>query len=121
MTGFSSYTSPMASRQLLPTRNLISALLIFASVLLADVAAADSHTEIKAIVNVNVIPMDINRVIKGQTVIIEGREITVIGAASEVAVPEGAIVIDGDGRYLMPGLAEMHAHVPSLHSIGTVN
>ena len=98
---------------LLPTRNLISAVLIFGSVLLADVAAADSHTEIKAIVNVNVIPMDINRVIKGQTVVIEGREITVIGAASEVAVPEGSIVIDGEGRYLIPGLAEMHAHVPS--------
>src|SRR5690625_345707 len=30
-----------------------------------------------------------------------------------VAIPEGATLIDGTGRYLIPGLAEMHAHIPS--------
>jgi imidazolonepropionase-like amidohydrolase len=28
-------------------------------------------------------------------------------------LPEDATVIDGNGKYLVPGLAEMHAHIPT--------
>ncbi len=69
--------------------------------------------DITAIVGVNVIPMDINRVAKNQTVIVKGRQIEAIGPAAEVTVPAGAFRIDGKDRYLIPGLAEMHAHIPS--------
>ena len=66
-----------------------------------------SHT---AFVNVNVIPMDTERVLENQTVIVEGDHITAIGPADDVAVPEGAQVIKGNEAYLMPGLADMHFH-----------
>jgi imidazolonepropionase-like amidohydrolase len=61
--------------------------------------------------DVNVIPMDGQRVIAGQTVIVRGDRIEAIGSARSTRVPAGAIRIDGRGKYLMPGLAEMHAHV----------
>jgi imidazolonepropionase-like amidohydrolase len=44
-------------------------------------------------------------------VIVEGEKIKAIG--TDLEVPEGATVIDGSGKYLMPGLAEMHAHIPT--------
>lgn len=65
-----------------------------------------------AFTHVNVIPMDEERVLEDQTVVIRDDRIIAIGPASEVTVGEGTVSIDGTGRYLMPGLAEMHAHVP---------
>ncbi|HKY04790.1 MAG TPA: amidohydrolase, partial [Blastocatellia bacterium] len=62
--------------------------------------------------NVNVVPMDRERVIEKQTVVVEGGLIKQIGPADKVAVPAGARRIDGRGKYLMPGLAEMHGHLP---------
>jgi cytosine/adenosine deaminase-related metal-dependent hydrolase len=66
-----------------------------------------------AFVGVTVVPMDEERVLENQTVIVTGQRILRIGPAGEVEVPEGATTIDGSGLYLMPGLAEMHAHIPS--------
>jgi imidazolonepropionase-like amidohydrolase len=65
-----------------------------------------------AIRGVNVLPMDGERVAENQTVLVRDGVIEEVGAAGSVRVPTGARVIEGAGRYLMPGLAEMHAHVP---------
>ena len=64
-----------------------------------------------AITGVSVIPMDREEVLANQTVIIENGRITHVGGPR--AVPAGAIVIDGRGKFLIPGIAEFHAHVPS--------
>ena len=88
-------------------------LLILATTLLAvDVANAAST----AFFNVNVIPMTEERVIPGQTVIVEDGVIALIGDVDDVPLPEDAVIVDGTDRYLMPGLAEMHAHVPDAAS-----
>lgn len=65
-----------------------------------------------AFVNVNVIPMDSERVLENHTVIVRGERIEAVGPAPLVDVPADAVIIEGGGRYLMPGLAEMHGHVP---------
>ncbi len=65
-----------------------------------------------AFVNVTVIPMDSERVLEGHTVVVRDGRIVAVGPADEVEVPEGATRIDGTGKYLLPGLAEMHGHVP---------
>jgi cytosine/adenosine deaminase-related metal-dependent hydrolase len=65
-----------------------------------------------AFVNVNVIPMDHEGVLEGYTVLVRDDRITEVGPYEEVSVPSGAEIIEGDGRYLMPGLAEMHGHIP---------
>ena len=64
-----------------------------------------------AFVGVNVVPMDSERVLENHTVVVQDGRITSV-AADDSQVPEGAQRIDGDGRWLMPGLAEMHGHVP---------
>ena len=65
-----------------------------------------------AFVNVSVLPMDSERVLEGQTVVTSLGAIAEMGPSSAVSAPRGAEVIDGGGRYLMPGLTEMHAHLP---------
>ena len=65
-----------------------------------------------AFVNVNVVPMDSERVLSDQTVVVRGDRIVAVGPAGKVKVPEGALRVDGRGKYLMPGMAEMHGHIP---------
>lgn len=64
-----------------------------------------------AFVNVNVIPMDTERVLESQTVIVQGDCIVEIGAANEISLPPEAQVIDGNGKYLIPGLTDTHFHI----------
>ncbi|MBT8107535.1 MAG: amidohydrolase family protein [Gammaproteobacteria bacterium] len=67
-------------------------------------------------VNVNVVPMSSDAIIAQQTVVARDGVIVTIGPVDEVPIPEDADVVDGTDRYLMPGLAEMHAHVPDAGS-----
>lgn len=80
--------------------------------LVSLVASGAAAADIAAFVNVNVIPMSEERIIEQQTVIVSDGIIGIIGDVDEVPVPEAARVIDGTDRFLIPGLAEMHAHVP---------
>ena len=76
----------------------------------ATLPAADGPV---AFVNVTILPMDgTDRLREGQTVVVEGERIVAVGPADAVEVPDGATVIDGAGKYLLPGLAEMHGHIP---------
>ena len=81
----------------------------------ADVSVADpvdSEEGVYAFVNVHVIPMDSEQVLENQTVIVKDGRIVEVGSASSVDIPDGAERIEGAGKYLMPGLAEMHGHIP---------
>jgi imidazolonepropionase-like amidohydrolase len=72
-----------------------------------------AQDNVVAFTNVTVIPMDRERVLRDQTVVVRGDRIAEIGAAGSLRVPGGATVVDGRGKYLLPGVAEMHAHIPS--------
>src|SRR5215469_16747118 len=63
-----------------------------------------------AILHVAVIPMDRERVVMDQTVLVRNSEIAAVGPADSVAIPTGAERVDGRGRYLIPGLVDMHTH-----------
>jgi imidazolonepropionase-like amidohydrolase len=65
-----------------------------------------------AFVDVTVLPMDGRRARTRQTVIGRGDRIAALGPAARTPVPAGAARVDGRGKFLMPGLAEMHGHVP---------
>ena len=75
-------------------------------------AAAQSAPAAVAFTHVNVVPMDSERVLRDQTVLVEQGRIRRLGSADEVQVPAGVMTVDGSGKYLMPGLAEMHGHMP---------
>jgi imidazolonepropionase-like amidohydrolase len=78
------------------------------------VIAQASSAEPTAFINVNVVPMSSDVVIEQQTVVVANGLIKAIGPVDHVPIPKGSTVIDGTDRYLMPGLAEMHAHVPDV-------
>ena len=64
-----------------------------------------------AIVGVNVIPMDEERVLEDQTVIVTDGVIQSISDAATTVVPAHLTRIEGNGRYLMPGFADLHIHL----------
>jgi hypothetical protein len=65
-----------------------------------------------AIRHVTVVPMDVNRLLPDQTVVIEKGIIESIApsASFEPAARPGLVSVDGTGRFLMPGLADMYTH-----------
>jgi imidazolonepropionase-like amidohydrolase len=71
-----------------------------------------ANGSVTAFVNVTVVPMDRDGTFEGQTVLVRDGRIERVGPAGDVSVPAGARRIEGAGRYLMPGLAEMHGHLP---------
>ncbi len=48
-----------------------------------------------------------------QTVVVTGERISAAGPDGSVTVPEGAEIVEGRGRTLLPGLWDMHVHVGS--------
>jgi imidazolonepropionase-like amidohydrolase len=59
--------------------------------------------------NVTVVPMDKDTTVPGQSVIVRGDKIVAIAPAKRIVVDAGTEV-KGDGKWLMPGLADMHVH-----------
>jgi imidazolonepropionase-like amidohydrolase len=55
--------------------------------------------------------MDRERLLPHQTVTTQDGRITALGPARTIHVPKGTQRIDGRGRFLMPGLADMHVHL----------
>ena len=91
----------------------------FSARLLAFVAflfgfAASGAAAQTAIINVSVAPMDGRGVLENQTVVVNGDRIVSIDDARDADAPDGATIIDGAGKFLIPGLAEMHGHIPPL-------
>ena len=75
------------------------------------VSSANAQQGTVVITGVSVVPMDREEILQNQTVIVENGRITYVGA--ERNPPTGATVVNGRGKFLMPGLAEFHAHVPN--------
>ena len=64
-----------------------------------------------AIAGVNVLPMDRDTVLLNQTVLIKDGVISALAPSSTFKIPPGVKTIDGRGKYLLPGLADMHVHL----------
>jgi hypothetical protein len=65
-----------------------------------------------AFVNASVIPMDREQVLSDHTVVVAEGRISAMGPSAKVQVPAGAHRIEARGQFLLPALAEMHAHIP---------
>lgn len=72
-----------------------------------------SQEPVIAFVDVTVVPMSRDGVLEHQTVIVRGNRIAELGPAARVRAPAGATTVNGSGKYLMPGFAEMHGHFPN--------
>jgi len=71
---------------------------------------SERKEQVTAFMNVNLVPMTDEKIVKNQTVLIKGTRILETGPLNEVSIPENAIVVEGAGAYLMPGLADMYMH-----------
>lgn len=78
----------------------------------AATSAPGRAGESSAFVGVTVVPMDREGTLPDHTVVVRDGVIVAVGPSDQIEVPAGSTRIDGSGRWLMPGLAEMHAHVP---------
>ena len=96
-------------------RHLVSVFLLLAfAVSCAFDAPSDSGTDTAdafAFIDVNVIPMDTDRVVERQTVVIVDGRIVSLGDAAPSKIPAGVHRIEAAGRYLIPALSDMHVHL----------
>jgi len=63
------------------------------------------------ITHVTVIDVENNRQLRDYTVVIEGTRISTVGPSSQVRVPDGYGVVDGRGKFVIPGLIDTHVHL----------
>ena len=75
-------------------------------------AACTSRAEESAIAITHVAVVDVvtGATHPDNTVVVEGSRISSVGPADSAVVPRGARVIDGHGKFLIPGLWDMHVH-----------
>ncbi len=90
-------------------RTAVTATLTLVSIFAIGAESA-APADVSAIVDVTVLPMTRHEAITHQTVLVEGDRIVAIGSSDTVRVPRNARRIEGAGRYLLPGLIDMHVH-----------
>jgi len=82
--------------------------------LLISIVSLVSHAQNRIVIkNVAIVDVKAGKVKFNKTVIVEGNRITSIRDKGNI--PQNAIVIDGKGKYLIPGLWDMHAHTLTNH------
>jgi imidazolonepropionase-like amidohydrolase len=86
--------------------------LAFCSTLTLAIGAGTQVPPAVVFRNVTIVPMDAERVVPAQTVVVRGVTIESVAPVATSRPPAGAMVIDGTGRFLVPGLTDMHVHLP---------
>lgn len=90
---------------------VLAALVVSAGFSLTQLPAATRERPPIAIVNVGVIDTVAGRLVTPRTVMIVGGRITAVDEPSAISIPRAAIQVDGRGRFLIPGLVDMHVHL----------
>ncbi|HEU4560155.1 MAG TPA: hypothetical protein VFS20_20055, partial [Longimicrobium sp.] len=83
---------------------------IFPLLLAAIAGAAPARAQELALAHVTVVDVESGQLRRDQTVVIRGNRIAWTGPAGQARVPAGARVVDASGRYVIPGLWDMHVH-----------
>lgn len=64
-----------------------------------------------AFTNARIITMEGDKVIENGTILINGNKIEAVGAADKVSIPSGTKIYAAEGKTIMPGMVDAHAHV----------
>jgi imidazolonepropionase-like amidohydrolase len=81
------------------------------TVLVAGSAAMAAERPSIAITDVSIVDVEHGSLSSPRTVLIADGRIVAIDAPSKAAIPEAAERVDGRGKFLMPGLVDMHVHL----------
>lgn len=73
----------------------------------------DSPDGVLAITGATVVTMKGDEVLKHASIVIKRNRIDAIGPSDEVSIPAGAKTIDAAGKFIIPGMIDVHAHGPS--------
>ena len=92
-------------------RTILNISLFLAALFLSNFSLFGQNLE-TAFIGVKVISPETGKISEKQTVIIKEGKIAEIGSCKLVKPSKNALKIKGKGRYLMPGISEMHAHIP---------
>ena len=98
-------------RRLLITLSLLAPAASTAHATRTAPRAAPPRATALAITGVTVIDVAGGRRVPGQTVVLAGTRISVVGPSDRTWVPNDARVVDGRGKYLIPGLVDTHVHL----------
>jgi imidazolonepropionase-like amidohydrolase len=79
--------------------------------LFATDAAAQVTAQVTALVGGNVVGIDGEAAIQNAVVLIEGERVKTVGPAATVQIPPGAKIVPLNGKWLLPGLMNMHVHL----------
>ena len=90
---------------------MTKSILLFLILFFALPVLGQQKPGVVAFIDVNVVPMDRERVLPHQTVLVRDGVIAEIGDVKRVKIPNGAQRIDATGKYLIPGLTDMHTHL----------
>src|SRR5262245_34324446 len=82
-------------------------ILILLTIVSPDLRAQD----VKVITGATLIDCAGRAPVKDSVIVIEGARIKQVGAKNDVKFPENAVVIDASGKFVTPGLADMHNHL----------
>jgi imidazolonepropionase-like amidohydrolase len=94
---------------------MLTRLLLLMSVLSCTAQASDPPVLFR---NATVITMDGASVLEKHDLLVQDGRIARISSTGTAIAPAGTSGVDGSGRFLMPGFAEMHAHVPGPEPAG---
>lgn len=72
--------------------------------------ATEVPTASLVIEGVNVIDVRDGSVAEDMALVVDGDRIRAIGRSGRISVPDGTPVVDGTGKFAIPGLWDMHAH-----------
>jgi imidazolonepropionase-like amidohydrolase len=87
---------------------IIKTTLILSALLFLTIGQA--ATQPIAFTNVTIIDVEEGVARPDMFVIVSGDRITTVGSAHKIEIPEGATIVDGTDKYLIPGLWDMHVH-----------
>ena len=88
-------------------------LLIVSLALIPSLFAGSASAEDIVFENVTVLTMGERGILPGATVVVAGDRFLAVGEVGPDQISPEATIIDGSGKFLIPGLAEMHGHLPS--------
>jgi hypothetical protein len=84
---------------------------VLAAIFLTGMGKAEAQSDSTVIANVTIIEVIESKPQLEMCLLIRGNRISKIAPCAQFAVPKGARVIDGRGKFLIPGLWDMHVHL----------
>ncbi|MBT8386960.1 MAG: hypothetical protein KJO12_06070, partial [Ignavibacteria bacterium] len=92
---------------------ILSGFIIFTVALISSCSNSNLNesSDVLVLKNINLISMESDQVISGQSIVIKNNLIYFVGPTEDADYPPNAVVINASGKYVMPGLCDMHIHI----------